>query len=157
MTLENIPEGYTPLSNIINNNDIKFSFKDLRMSYNYCGISTYKEGRDVYVLCVKNEYIDKLKNYFAIIGMNDSWANNLAEINTIPDLLQSFKVEYGLHPDNMKADPILAKQIVDSYPSDRIKQMLKNKLFGTPIEGEWETIDFNLPIEPENVIDELPF
>jgi hypothetical protein len=159
MILENIPEGYTPLSNIIKKNDIEFSFNQVSLSHYYCGVSTYKDDSDIYVLCVKNEHIEKLKNYFAELGMSGGRSDEglLEEINAIPDMFHSFKVEYGFRPEKLKNDPILVKQIVDSYTSDRIKQLLKNKLFGTHIEGEWPTFEPIIATEPDNVIDNLPF
>jgi hypothetical protein len=171
LDISNLPEEYIPISNLFYTNSLSFNPNS---SNRYIGMSIEKNSSDFSLLCIKKEYIDLARKYilFRSAGIDNN--NITIETDNIVDMLKYFKIQFENTISTVYNDPILVNTITETYTSDILKKLIKQKMFNnnkvieiktetTILENE-EFSEYDDPEdynedgnEEESIPDNLPF
>jgi hypothetical protein len=154
LDISNIPEDYTPIGNVYYSDSSSFN---AIQNVTYIGMSIEKSASDYNLICIKKEHLDLVRKYILFRMSSMSTSNIERELDSIIDMFKYFKIQFENTISTVYNDPILVNTITETYTSDRIKELLKDKLFSNKevIESTTTEVQEESPLQVD--LDNLPF
>lgn len=157
-------EGYTPLSNIINDHPLLYSPFEVSTTYNHFGRSVIWRDNMHKIILVKNEHIETIRKMLIDHAFNDITNKDIEEFNSIEDVFIFMPIQYSMSPNDMRDDIHKQNEMMIVYDDNKVKNLLYEKVFNKVREasvqytesvillGQGITID-----APVMILDNIPF